>query len=150
MPKVEAYVAIEAPRALVERLVLDQAQRARFLPDDWCFIETLTAETDRVGAQMVIEWRLGPAPLRQVIELLEVEQGDVTRIVEGPPGGDNYVTTWLISAEGPETLVGASMLFDYGDFLGNFFVRRRLKRALIQTLMLLGDVAMNDSRGANT
>ena len=142
MPTVEAYVAIEAPRALVERLVLDQAQRARFLPDGWRFLETLTPETDRVGSQMVIEWRLGPAPLRQVIELLEVAPGDVTRIVEGPPGGDNYVTTWRISSDAAATLVGVTMVFDYGDFLGNFLVRRRLQRALNQMLVRLHAAAM--------
>jgi hypothetical protein len=144
LPTVEAYVAIEAPRVLVERLVLDQAQRARFLPDGWSFVDALTDETDRIGSQMVIEWRLGPAPLRQVIELLELEAGDVTRIVEGPPGGDNYVTTWRIGSDGPETLVSATFDFDYGDLLGNLLVRRRMRKALTQMLVHLGKVAVEE------
>ncbi len=142
MISVRAYIAIAAPRPLVERLVIDRAARVRFLPDGWRFIELLTAETTRVGSQMEIEWRLGPAPLRQVIELLEVESGDVTQVIEGPPGGGNYLTTWRIGADATATLISVTLDFDYGDFVGNFLVRRRLQKALSQMLQRLEIAAL--------
>ena len=134
----QEIVAVEASRDEIWSLIRDQAQRPRFLPDGWRFHGTLTERTDAVGSRMEIEAWLGPAPLHQVIELLEIGED---WIVEGPPTADNYVSTWTVAERGEVTLVQLETSFDYGGFIGEFFVKRRLRRAVREQLQRLKAVA---------
>ena len=143
MPTVQEFVAIAVPRDAVFHLISDQNQRRRFLPNGWRFLRTLTQRSDRVGSQMEIEWQVGPSPLRQVIEALEISE---SQVIEAPPGGDNYLTTWTVGEDATATLVGVHMRFEYGDILGEFFVKRRLRRAFRQMLRRLKETAEAEGR----
>jgi hypothetical protein len=145
LPTVQEFIAIAAPREAVFDLIRDQSQRARFLPDGWRFLGTLSEQSDGLGSQMEVEWQIGPRPLQQVIETLAVSDNQV---IEGPPGGDNYVTTWTVGEDATATLIGLHMRFEYGDFLSEFFVKRRLHRAFRQQLQRLKQVAECDFGGA--
>jgi hypothetical protein len=87
---------------------------------------------------MEIEWQLGPVPLRRVIETLAVTD---EQLIEGPPGGDNYLMTWTVGEDATATLVGLHIAFVYGDAISEFFVKRRLRRAFRQQLQRLKQVA---------
>jgi hypothetical protein len=148
LAKVRAAVAIEAPFERVFALVRDQAQRHRFLPDGWRFIQCVTPVTDEVGSKMEIETDFGLRVGRLIeIHLIE-DEGDVTRLVEGPPGAENFIATWTLAPQGPETLVELEMNFDYGGFLGELLIKRQLQRALSQQLMRLGAAAREETQGA--
>jgi len=98
---------------------------------------------------MEVEWRLGPRPTTQVIEIYEVTENQV---IEGPPPRENYITTWTIGEDKRATLVGIHMRFSYGDWISEWFVKRRLRRALRQMLDRLKMVAegmATDSRTDN-
>ena len=138
MRVVQEFIAIEAPRERVFQLIRDQAERERFLPDGWRFIQSLTDRTDAAGSQMEIEWQIGPSPLRQVIETLAVSEN---QIIEAPPMGGNYVTTWTVGEDATATLVGLQMRFEYGDILSEFFVKRRLQKSFRQQLRRLKQTA---------
>jgi uncharacterized protein YndB with AHSA1/START domain len=144
LARVRAAVAIESPFERVFALVRDQAQRHRFLPDGWRFIQCVTPVTNQAGSQMEIETDFG-LRVRRLIEILALEEeGEVVKLVEGPPGAENFISTWTLAARGPETLVELEMDFTYGGFLGEFFIKRRLHRALMQHLLRLGIAARED------
>ena len=137
MAAVVEWVAVAAePQALLA-LVRDYSQRDRFLPDGWRYLRVIGEERG-VGAQMELEMRIGPAPTTHVVQLLS--QGD-DFIDEGPPGGENYLTTWTVQARGEDTVVQVEMRFTYGGLVGEFFVRRRLRQALRQMLQRLKALA---------
>jgi hypothetical protein len=140
--KISVAVAIEAPKDQVFALVRDQAQRARFLPDGWRFVQCVTETTDIVGSQMEIESRIGPT-VRRVIELLLITDNE---LYEGPSEGDNFMTKWTFVDAGPETLVEIEMQFEYGGWLGEFLIKRRLREALTQQLLRLGALAAEQAK----
>lgn len=119
-------------------LIRDYSQRSRFLPEGWHYLRSLSDQKAGAGAQMEIEARIGPAVTTHVVQLLS--EGD-DFIDEGPPGGENYLTTWTAQASGEDTIVQVEMRFRYGGIVGEFFVRKRLRRALRQMLQRLKAVA---------
>jgi hypothetical protein len=118
-------------------LIGDYAQRQRFLPDGWRVLSWY-GERSGVGAQMEIEARIGPGATTHLVQLLS--QGD-DFIDEGPPGGENYLTTWTVQARGEDAIVQVEMRYRYGGLVGEFFVRKRLRRALRQMLQRLKALA---------
>jgi hypothetical protein len=118
-------------------LIGDYAQRQRFLPDGWRVLSRY-GERSGVGAQMEIEARIGPGATTHLVQLLS--QGD-DFIDEGPPGGENYLTTWTVQARGEDAIVQVEMRYRYGGLVGEFFVRKRLRRALRQMLQRLKALA---------
>jgi hypothetical protein len=138
LAEVVEWIAVAATPERLLQLIRDRSQRHRFMPDGWRFLRLLSEETDEVGACMEIEAQIGPAPLPQVIQLLEMGDDYVT---EGPPGGENYMTTWIVQSRGDDTIVQVETLFSYGGLIGNFFARRNLRRALKQQLRRLKAVA---------
>ena len=137
MAAVVEWVAIAASPQAVVALIRDYSQRGRFLPDGWRCLRTIGAERG-VGAQMEMEMRIGPGPTTHLVELLS--EGD-DFVDEGPPGGENYLTTWTVQARGEDTIVQVEMRFAYGGLVGEFFVRRRLRRSLRQMLRRLKTLA---------
>lgn len=137
MAAVVEWVAVAASSQAVLALLRDYSQRERFLPDGWRYLRTV-GEQHGVGAQMEIEMRIGPGPTTHLVQLLSA--GD-DFIDEGPPGGENYLTTWTVQARGEDTIVQVEMRFSYGGLVGEFFVRRRLRRALRQMLQRLKALA---------
>lgn len=125
------------PQMLLD-LIRDYSQRHRFLPDGWRYLRDLGDKTAGVGAQMEIEAKIGPAVTPYVFQLLA--EGD-DFVEEGPPGAENYVTVWTVQARGEDTIVQVEMQFHYGDMIGEFFVRRRLRRAFRQMLQRLKAIA---------
>ncbi len=153
MAVVRLEADIDAPRDVVYALVGDLARRRDFLPDGWRFLRALSDRTEEVGAAIEVEARIGPGATTQVIQVLEREPG---RIVEGPPGGENYLTTWLFLAPaagdgGEHTTLGFQYEFSYGDWwdlskLGEWFVRRRLTASFLQMLVRLKALAEREAR----
>jgi ribosome-associated toxin RatA of RatAB toxin-antitoxin module len=138
LAEVVEWVAVaSAPQPLLD-LVRDYSQRHRFLPDGWRYLRSLSDVTAGLDAQMEIEAKIGPATTTHVVKLLS--EGD-DFIDEGPPGGENYLTTWTIQARGEDTIVQVEMRFSYGEMIGEFFVKRRLRRALKQMLRRLKAIA---------
>ena len=137
MATIHAAVAIEAPKDRVFALVRDQAQRGRFLPDGWRFVGTVTEATDQIGSQMEVEMPIGPS-VRRLIETLAITDNE---LYEGPPDGEPFLTKWTLVDAGSETLVDLQMEFEYGGWLGELFVKRRLQKALAQQLIRLGQAA---------
>lgn len=137
MAEVVEWVAVAGAPETLLHLIRDYSQRHRFLPDDWRVLRVLAA-TPGPGAQMELETRIGPAATTQVVQLLR--SGD-DYIDEGPPGGENYLTTWTVQARGEDTIVQVEMRFSYGGLVGEYFVRRRLRRALRQMLQRLKAIA---------
>ena len=142
MPTVQEFVAIAAPATLYFTSSATNRSAAASCRTAGAF-RTLTQRSDRVGSQMEIEWQVGPSPLRQVIEALEISE---SQVIEAPPGGDNYLTTWTVGEDATATLVGVHMRFEYGDILGEFFVKRRLRRAFGQMLRRLREIAEAEGR----
>lgn len=138
MAEVVEWVAVASTPQTLLGLIRDYSQRHRFLPDGWRYLRPLSEETAGAGAQMEIEAKIGPAATTQVVRLLS--EGD-DFIDEGPPGGENYLTTWTVQARGEDAIVQVEMQFSYGDMIGEFFVRRRLRRALRQMLQRLKAIA---------
>jgi Polyketide cyclase / dehydrase and lipid transport len=130
---VEWLAVAAAPESVLE-LIRDQSQRARFLPEGWRLLRSLSEQRDAIGSSMEIEARIGPTPTTHVVQLLEF--GD-DYVLEGPPGGDNYLTTWTVQSRGEDAIVQAEMQFSYGGLVGEYFVRRRLRKALRQMLQRL-------------
>lgn len=126
---------------MVFDLIRDQAQRHRFTPEGWRVLRTLTERTDEAGSNMEVEWQLGPRLTTQVIEIYEVTENQV---IEGPPPRENYITTWTVGEDKRATLVGIHMRFSYGDWISEWVVKRRLRRALRQQLARLKMVAEGD------
>ncbi len=146
MAVVQEFVAIDAPREAVFRLIRDRAQRARFLPDGWRVIRLIGGRADAVGSAMEIEAQFGPGMTSHVIETYEITED---QLFEGPPPRDNYITTWTVGADERATLVGLHTRFSYGDIFGEFFVRRRLRRAYRQQLQRLKAVAEAEASGVS-
>jgi ribosome-associated toxin RatA of RatAB toxin-antitoxin module len=134
---VEWAAVASSPEALLA-LVRDYAQRERFLPDGWRLLRRLGAASTGPGAQFEIEAKIGPAPTTHVVQLLR--EGD-DYVEEGPPGGENYLTVWTVQARGEDAIVQVEVQFAYGGLIGEFFVRRRLRRALHQMLQRLKAIA---------
>ena len=132
------WVAVAAAPEALLALIRDQSQRHRFLPDGWRVLRLLTDDHSSVGSRMEIEARFGPATTPRVVQLLEMGDDFVT---EGPPGGDNFLTTWIVQARGEDTIVQAEVLFKYGGLIGEFFTRKSLRRDLRQMLQRLKAVA---------
>jgi hypothetical protein len=130
---VEWLAVAAAPQAALA-LIRDRSQRARFLPDGWRLLRSLNEQPEAVGSSMEIEARIGPMPTTHVVQLLEL--GD-DYVLEGPPAGENYLTTWTVQARGEDAIVQAEMEFSYGGLIGEYFVRRRLRKALRQMLQRL-------------
>lgn len=127
---VESLAVAATPEAVLE-LIKDHSKRGRFLPDGWRVLRNLATQPGAPGAAMEIEARIGPAPTTHVFQLLQA--GD-DYVIEGPPAGENYVTTWTVQPRGEDTVVQVEMQFFYGGLLGEFFVRRRIRRALRKML----------------
>ena len=138
MASVSRLIPVFASKEALLALIRDQAQRRRFLPDGWTFHRTLTDGTDQVGSQMEIDAWIGPGPVRQLVQVLAIDENHV---VEGPPTADNYVTTWTVAPEGERTWVQLEMRFQYNDLMGEFFVKRRLRKAFRQALERLKALA---------
>lgn len=138
MAEVVEWVAVAARPDPLLSLIRDYSQRHRFLPEGWRYLRPLSETTAGVGAQIEIEARIGPAATTHVVRL--ISEGD-DFIDEGPPGGENYMTQWTVQAQGEDTIVQVEMRFDYGGFVGEFFARRRLRRALREMLQRLKAIA---------
>jgi len=134
MAEVVEWVAVAARPDVLLSLIRDQSHRHRFLPDGWRVLRLLTEEHATIGSRMEIEARFGPGTTPRVQQILELGEDFVT---EGPPGGDNFLTTWIVQARGEDTIVQAEVLFKYGGFLGEFFTRKGLRRDLKQMLQRL-------------
>jgi Polyketide cyclase / dehydrase and lipid transport len=130
---VEWIAAAAAPEAVLN-LIRDRSQRGRFLPDGWRMLRSLSEQPAAIGSNMEIEARIGLMPTTHVVQLLEF--GD-DYILEGPPAGENYLTTWTVQARGEDAIIQAEMQFSYGGLIGEYFVRRRLRTALRQMLQRL-------------
>jgi uncharacterized protein YndB with AHSA1/START domain len=149
LAQVQEAITIAAPRARVFALVRDQAQRHRFLPDGWRVVGLLTEQHDRPGATMSLEAAVGPAPLAQTLQLQVVwaespDRAGQSQLVESPPAADNYVTTWTVRDHDGGSLVVLHTDFSYGGMVGEFFVRRRLRRAYRQMLSRLKALAESE------
>ena len=134
MAYVVEWLAVAAAPQAALALIRDRSQRARFLPDGWRLLRSLNEQPEAVGSSMEIEARIGPMPTTHVVQLLEL--GD-DYVLEGPPAGENYLTTWTVQARGEGAIVQAEMEFSYGGLIGEYFVRRRLRKALRQMLQRL-------------
>jgi hypothetical protein len=130
---VEWLAVAAAPEAVLD-LIRDRSQRGRFLPDGWRLLRSLSEQPEAIGSSMEIEARIGPLPTTHVVQLLEF--GD-DYVLEGPPAGENYLTTWTVQARGEDAIVQAEMKFSYGGLVGEYFARRRLRNALQQMLQRL-------------
>lgn len=138
MAEVVEWVAVAArPEALLG-LIRDYSQRHRFLPAGWRYLRSLSETTAGAGAQIEIEARIGPAATTHVVQL-HSEGEDF--IDEGPPGGENYLTQWTVQAKGEDAIVQVEMRLEYGGTVGEFFARRRLRRALRSMLGRLKAIA---------
>jgi ribosome-associated toxin RatA of RatAB toxin-antitoxin module len=138
LAEVVEWVAVAARPETLLGLIRDYSKREQFLPDGWRYLRALGATSTGVGAQMEIEARIGPGPVTQVVQLLS--EGD-DFIDEGPPGGENYYTQWTVQARGEDAIVQVEVRFEYGGFVGEFFARRGLRRALRQMLQRLKSIA---------
>jgi ribosome-associated toxin RatA of RatAB toxin-antitoxin module len=136
--EVVEWVAVAASPETLLGLIRDYSQRGRFLPEGWRYLRLLSEATSGEGAQMEIEARIGPSPTTHVVQLLS--EGD-DFVDEGPPGGENYYTQWTVQARGEDTIVQIEMRFEYGGPIGEFFTRRRLRKALRSMLQRLKAVA---------
>jgi hypothetical protein len=137
LAEVVEWLVVAASREAVLALLRDYSQRDRFLPHGWRCLRRF-GPASGIGAQVELEAFIGPAPTSHLVQLLS--EGD-DFIDEGPPGGENYLTTWTVQARGEDTIVQVEMRFTYGGLVGEFFVRRRLRRALRQMLQRLKMVA---------
>jgi hypothetical protein len=134
LAEVVEWVTVAArPETLLD-IIRDYSQRHRFLPEGWRYLRPLSETIAGVGAQMEIETKIGPAPTTQVVQLHR--EGD-DFIDEGPPAGENYWTQWTVQSQGEDTIVQVEMRFTYGGLIGEFFARRRLRRALRDMLRRL-------------
>ena len=138
MAEVIEWVAVAARPETLLALIRDYSQRSRFLPEGWRYLRPLSETTAGVGAQIEIEARIGPAATTHVVQLHS--EGD-DFIDEGPPGGENYLTQWTVQARGEDAVVQVEMRFEYGGPVGEFFARRRLRRALRSMLRRLKAIA---------
>ena len=138
MAEVVEWVAVAARPDVLLALIRDQSQRHRFVPDGWRVLRLLTDEHGVIGSSMEMEARFGPATTPRVVQILEMGDDFVT---EGPPGGDNFLTTWIVQARGEDSIVQAEVLFKYGGFLGEFLARKPQRRDLKQMLQRLKAVA---------
>jgi hypothetical protein len=137
--EVVEWIAVAATPERLLDLIRDQTQRHRFLPEGWRYLRQLTPETSGIGAAMEIEASIGPARSTHVVQVLEAGDDFLT---EGPPGGDNLMTTWIVQARGEDTIVQVEVLFHYGGLIGEYFARRKLRRALkdqLQRLKAIGE-----------
>lgn len=146
MARVEEFIAVAATKERVLRLLQDLGRRQEILPEGWRIHRMVSAEASGVGAAAEMEWHVGPAPSLQVIQILQVG-GD--QQIEGPPPGDNYLTTWTVSQHERASLVGAAMEFSYGDLISELFVRRRLRRSMREMLAKLKHVVEAEEREAS-
>ena len=138
MAEVVEWVAVAARPETLLSLIRDQRQRHRFLPEGWRYLRQLSTETIGIGAAMEIEASIGPGVSTHVVQVLEAGDDFLT---EGPPGGDNLMTTWIVQAKGEDTIVQVEVLFHYGGIVGEFFARKKLRRALKDQLAKLKAVA---------
>jgi len=138
LAEVVEWVAIASTPEILLGLIRDHRQRHRFLPEGWRFLRQLTPETRGIGAAMEIEASIGPGTSTHVVQVLQAGDDFVT---EGPPGGDNLMTTWIVQAKGEDTIVQVEVLFHYGGLVGEYFARRKLRRALKDQLRKLKAIA---------
>lgn len=134
MAEVVEWIAIAAsPPALLD-LIRDQRQRHRFLPEGWQVLRVLDDRSGAIGSRMEMRARYGPGLMPRVVQILEMGDDFMT---EGPPGGDNFLTTWIVQARGEDTIVQVEVIFRYGGIVGEYFVRKRLRVDLQQLLQRL-------------
>jgi hypothetical protein len=138
LAEVVEWVAVAARPETLLALIRDQSQRHRFLPDGWRVLRVPEQAYGVIGSSMEVEARFGPGATPRVVQLLEMGQDFVT---EGPPGGDNFLTTWIVQARGEDTIVQAEVLFKYGGIVGEWLTRKPLRRDLKQMLSRLKAVA---------
>ena len=138
MAEVVEWIAVASTPETLLGLIRDQGQRHRFLPEGWRFLRQLTPQTTGIGAAMEIEASIGPGLSTHVVQVLQAGDDFVT---EGPPGGDNFMTTWIVQAKGEDTIVQVEVLFTYGGLIGEYFARRKLRRALKDQLRKLKAIA---------
>jgi hypothetical protein len=138
LAEVVEWVAVAATPETLLGLIRDQRQRHRFLPDGWERLRLLDDRSGAPGSRMELKARYGPGLMPRVVQLLEMGDDFVT---EGPPGGDNFLTTWIVQTKGEDSIVQAEVLFKYGGFIGEYFVRKRLRADLQQMLQRLKAVA---------
>lgn len=138
MAEVVEWVAVAARPDVLLALVRDQSQRHCFLPDGWRVLRLVGEHHARIGSQMEIEARFGPGTTPRAVQILEMGDDFVT---EGPPAGDNFLTTWIVQARGEDTIVQAEVLFKYGGFIGEWLTRKSLRRDMRQMLQRLKAVA---------
>jgi hypothetical protein len=132
--EVVEWAAVAARPETLLGVIRDYSQRHRFLPKGWRYLRPLSETTAGAGAQMEIEAKIGPAATTHVVQLHR--EGD-DFIDEGPPAGENYWTQWTVQSQGEDTIVQVEMRFTYGGLIGEFFARRRLRRALRDMLRRL-------------
>ena len=138
MAEVVEWVAVAARPEVLLALIRDQSQRHRFLPDGWRVLRVPEQEHGVVGSSLEVEARFGPGTTPRVVQILEAGEDFLT---EGPPAGDNFLTTWLVQARGEDTIVQTEVLFKYGGFIGEWLTRKPLRRDLRQMLQRLKAVA---------
>jgi hypothetical protein len=138
LAEVVEWVTVAARPETLLGLIRDYSQRQRFLPEGWRYLRALGETTVGVGAQIEIEARIGPAATTHVVQLLSEGEDFID---EGPPGGENYLTQWTVQSHGEDAIVQVEMRFEYGGVVGEFFARRRLRRALRVMLRRLKTIA---------
>jgi len=138
MAEVVEWVAVASRPESLLALIRDQSHRHRFLPDGWRVLRMPDQGHGVVGSSMEIEARFGPSTTPRVVQILELGADFVT---EGPPGGDNFLTTWIVQAKGEDTIVQVEVLFKYGGIIGEWLTRKPLRRDLKQMLERLKAVA---------
>ena len=138
MAEVVEWVAVAARPETLLGLIRDQTQRHRFLPEGWRVLRVPEQQHGLIGSSMEVEARFGPGVTPRVVQILEMGDDFVT---EGPPGGDNFLTTWIVQARGEDTIVQAEVLFKYGGMIGEWLARKPLRRDLKQMLQRLKAVA---------
>jgi hypothetical protein len=136
--EVVEWVAVAARPDVLLALIKDQAQRHRFLPDGWRVLSVPEQQHGIIGSTMEVEARFGPGTTPRVVQILELGEDFVT---EGPPAGDNFLTTWIVQARGEDTIVQVEVLFKYGGIVGEWLTRKPLRRDLKQMLSRLKAVA---------
>src|SRR5690606_30645656 len=102
--------------------------------EGWQVLRILDERSGSIGSRMELRARYGPGLMPRVIQILEIGDDFLT---EGPPGGDNFLTTWIVQARGEDTIVQAEVLFKYGGIVGEYFVRKKLRADLQEMLQRL-------------
>jgi len=148
MAQVLASIAVDAAPGRVFAFIRDLDVRARILPDGWSFGCFVSDYHQGIGAAIELQASIGPQPTTHVIQVQTlVEDEGRLQLIESPPTADNYITTWTVRDSDGGCVVFLHTEFSYGGFIGEFFARRRLRKAYQQMLARLKALAELGSTG---